>query len=62
MLAETMAQRHLTNAAVERLVGVSTGLVSRWLSGERIPSAPCRGKFLDHFQIPFTAWDRSSSP
>ncbi len=62
-LLESAIQREkLCNAELERQLGIEkTGLVSRWLSGERTPGLALAIKLRDRLGIPVDSWVRQTT-
>lgn len=46
-----------TQADLAKRLGVSTGIVAMWMSGQRLPSPPNRKMLFEVFRIPPASWD-----
>lgn len=56
-LGEAMRKRGLTQGDVRRAVGCPSGMVTRWLSGERAPSRGYAAKLDALYRIRCGWWD-----
>ncbi len=50
-----------TQAQLASRLGVSTGIVAMWISGQRKPGLPNRKMLLDALKIPIESWDEEVS-
>lgn len=56
LLGKALARRKLSQQALEELLGVSSGIVSKWLAGKRRPSLACSIRLRDELGISPGAW------
>lgn len=57
LLALAMEARKLTTWSLRKLLGCSSGLVSKWLDGSRLPGRKWAVQLQAHFGIPVSVWD-----
>ena len=50
-----------TQQAAERRLGAAVGVVSRLLSGERLPGRVLAASLLEAYAIPLGAWDQPAA-
>ena len=60
-LERAIERRKWTHARAEQALGVSTGLVSRLISGERKPGRGLALRLRELFAIAMTSWDDATT-
>lgn len=60
LLDEQLRVRAMTQESLEKLLEVTEGLVSRWLSGSRRPSLEMACRIRDLVGVPVDAWRRDT--
>jgi len=57
LLRTRLTERKISQRQLEQRLGVASGLVSRWLNGERKPGRELALKLSSVLQIPVRSWD-----
>lgn len=59
MLRRRLFELRWTQTKLAEAIGVTTGIVSRWISGERTPTVEMACRIFDAVGLPVDVWRRN---